>query len=59
MLNEYGGGTLREFTGIVDASLRTMRSVEGGTRLQVGQTFPSSKIIMICCAEEAKYILLP
>ena len=53
MANEFGGGTLREFSGVVTASLCTMQSVEEGTRLQVRQTFPSSKIIMLLCAEEA------
>jgi len=53
MANEFGGGILREFSGIVTASLRTMQSVQEGTRLQVGQTFPSSKIVMLRCAEEA------
>ena len=51
MLNE--SAHVVNFTGIVHASLRTMHDVEQGTRLQLGQTFPSSNIIMLCCAEEA------
>ena len=47
MANEFCGGTLREFSGIVTASLRTMQSVQEGIRLQVGQTFPLSKIVML------------
>ena len=53
MKNDFSVGKVVEFSGVVDASLRTMKAVEEGTRLQVGQTFPSSKIIMIRCAEEA------
>ena len=51
MLNE--SAHVVNFTGIVHASLCTMHNVELGTRLQVGQTFPSSKIIILRCAEEA------
>ena len=52
MLNE--SAHVVDFTGIVHASLRAMHDVEQGTRrLQVGQTFPSSKIIILRCAEEA------
>jgi len=51
MLNE--SAHVVNFTGIVHATLRTMHDVEQGTRLQLGQTFPSSNIIMLRCAEEA------
>ena len=51
MLNE--SAHVVDFTGIVDASLRTMHNVEQGIHLQVGQTFPSSMIIILRCAEEA------
>ena len=51
MLNE--SAHIVNFTGIVHASIRTMHDVEQGTRLQLGQTFPSSNIIMLRCAEEA------
>ena len=42
-----------DFTGIVNTSLCTMHDVEQGIRLPVGQTVPSSKIIILRCAEEA------
>ena len=51
MMNE--AAHVVDFAGIVHASLRTMHDVEQGTRLQVGQTFPSSQVIILRCAEEA------
>jgi hypothetical protein len=42
-----------DWTGVSMPTLRTMKEVEHGTPLAVGQTFPSREIILLWTAEEA------
>ena len=41
------------WTGVCTSTLRTMNDVENGTRLAVGQTFPTRDLITLRTAEEA------
>ncbi len=42
-----------DWTGVCTSTLRTMKDVEDGTRLAVGQTFPNRDLIAFRTAEEA------
>jgi hypothetical protein len=42
-----------DWTGVFTSTLRTMKEVEDGTRLAVGQTFPNRDLIVLWTAEEA------
>ena len=42
-----------DWTGVCTSTLWTMKEVEDGTRLAVGQTFPKRDLIVLWTAEEA------
>ena len=42
-----------DWTGVCTSTLRTMKEVEDGTRLAVGQKFPNRNLIVLRTAEEA------